>query len=96
MVKKLNQHLWFRSRKMHFVRDVSYISEYKLLVTFEDGVVKLVDLEPYLDGEIFEPLKDIDYFRTVRVNPDIDTIVWDNDADLSPDFLYEIGVVERE
>jgi hypothetical protein len=77
---------------MHFVKDVAYVSEYKLFVTFEDGVVKLVDLQPHLDGKIFEPLKDIEYFKTVRVNPDIDTIVWDNDADVSPDFLYEIGV----
>ena len=81
---------------MHFVEDVTYISEYKLLLTFEDGVAKLVDLEPYLDGEIFEPLKNIDYFKTVRVNPDIDTIVWDNNADLSPDFLYEVGVVKSD
>lgn len=44
---------------MHFVEDVTYISEYKLLLIFEDGVTKLVDLEPYLDGEIFEPLKKI-------------------------------------
>jgi len=80
---------------MHCVRDVAYQSEYKLLLTFENGVVKLVDMEQYLDGEIFEPLKDIDYFKTVRVNPDIDTIVWDNDADVSPDFLYEIGVVQK-
>ncbi len=80
---------------MHFVKDVAYVSEYKLLLTFEDGVVKLVDLEPYLDGEIFEPLKDIDYFKTVRVNPNINTIVWDNDADVSPDFLYEIGVEQK-
>jgi hypothetical protein len=79
---------------MHFVKDVAYVCEYKLLVTFEDGVVKLVDLEPYLDGDVFEPLNDIDYFKTVRVNPDIDTIVWENNADLSPDFLYEIGVVK--
>ncbi len=78
---------------MHLVKDVAYVSEYKLLLTFEDAVVKVVDLEPYLDGEIFEPLRDIDYFKTVRVNADIDTIVWDNDADVSPDFLYEIGVV---
>ncbi len=76
---------------MHFVKDVAYVSEYKLLLTFEDGVVKLVDMGSYLDGEIFEPLKDIDYFKTVRVNPDIDTIVWGNDADISPDFLYKIG-----
>jgi len=77
---------------MHFVKDVSYISEYKLRLAFEDGAIKIVDMEPYLDGEIFEPLKDIDYFKTVRLNPDIDTIVWQNGADVSPDFLYEIGV----
>jgi len=80
---------------MHFVKDAAYMSEYKLLLTFEDGVVKLVDMEPYLDGEIFEPLKDIDYFKTVRLNPDIDTIIWDNEADVSPDFLYKIGVVQN-
>lgn len=76
---------------MHFVRNANYISEYKLLLTFEDGSVKLVDLALYLDGEIFEPLKDISYFRTVRVDSELDTIVWENGADMSPDFLYEIG-----
>ena len=76
---------------MRFVRSVTYISEYKLLLSFEDGSVRLVDLEPHLDGEIFEPLKDINYFKTVWVNPDLDTIMWDNGADMSPDFLYEIG-----
>ena len=77
---------------MHFVKDVKYVSEYKLLLTFEDGVVKIVDMKPHLEGEIFEPLKDIDYFKTVRVNLDIDTIVWENDADFSPDFLHKIGI----
>jgi Protein of unknown function (DUF2442) len=82
---------------MHFVKDVRHVSEYKLLLTFEDGSVKLVDLERELDGEIFEPLRDISYFKTVRVNPDLDTIVWENGADMSPDFLYQIGApaVER-
>lgn len=77
---------------MHFVKDVKYISDYKLLITFEDNNKRLVDLETHLDGEIFEPLKDIDYFKTVCVNEEIDTIVWNNGADLSPDFLYEIGM----
>ncbi|HCH00002.1 MAG: hypothetical protein A2074_02730 [Candidatus Aquicultor primus] len=76
---------------MHFVRDVSYESEYKLILTLEDGCKKIVDLERYLEGEIFEPLRDIEYFKTVRLNRDVDTIVWDNGADMSPDFLCEIG-----
>ena len=81
---------------MHFVRDAVYISGYELLLTFEDGSMKRVDLERHLDGEIFEPLKNIDYFKTVRVNLELDTIVWENGADMSPDFLYEIGVSVTE
>ena len=76
---------------MHFVREVKHAGGYKLLLRFEDGTVRRVDLERHLDGEIFEPLKDQRYFRTVRVDPDLDTIVWDNGADFSPDFLYEIS-----
>ena len=57
---------------------------------------KAVDLQAHLDGEVFQPLRDVDYFRTVLVNQDIQTIVWDNDADFSPDFLYEIGVPAGE
>jgi len=77
---------------MRCVRDVAYVSDYKLLLTFDDDSVRLVDLAGELEGEIFEPLKDINYFRMVRVNPDLDTIVWDNGADMSPDFLYKLGV----
>ena len=81
---------------MHFVKGVRYVSEYKLLLTFEDGSVRLADLEPHLDGEIFEPLREINYFKAARVNSELDTVVWDNGADMSPDFLYEIGMLIAE
>lgn len=81
---------------MHFVKNATYVSEYKLLLTFEDGSVRLVDLKLHLDGEIFEPLKDINFFKRVRVDRDLDTIMWENGADMSPDFLYEIGVSVSE
>ena len=76
---------------MHWITEVSYIEDYKLKLKFENNEYKLVDLQPYLEGEIFETLKDISCFKSVRLNKDIDTIVWPNDADFSPDFLYEIG-----
>ena len=77
---------------MHFVKGVEYVSGYKLLLTFEDGSVRMADLEPHLDGEVFEPLRKINYFKAASVNSELDTIVWDNGADMSPDFLYEIGI----
>ena len=76
---------------MHFIKSVEYVSDYKLALTFEDDSTRLVDLANELDGEVFEPLKDIAYFKTVRVDLDLDTIVWDNGADMAPEFLYEIG-----
>jgi hypothetical protein len=76
---------------MHSVKKVKYLEEYKIILTFEDKKNKLVDLKDHLEGEIFEPLKDISYFKQIYLNTDIDTIMWDNGADMSPDFLYEIG-----
>ena len=76
---------------MHFVKKAEYAGEHRLLLTFEDGGERLVGLEPHLDGPIFEPLKDPAYFKNFRVNEDLDTVVWENGADFSPDFLYEIG-----
>jgi hypothetical protein len=81
---------------MHFVRAVKYLSDYKLQLKFEDGTVREVDLALHLDGEVFEPLRDPERFRTVRLHNELDTIVWDNGADMSPDFLYEIGVPVAE
>ncbi|HAK96691.1 MAG TPA: DUF2442 domain-containing protein [Planctomycetes bacterium] len=76
---------------MRFVTEAVYVSGYKIKVRFDDGACRLVDLAPHLDGPIFEPLKDIEYFKRLALNDDLDTIVWPNAADFSPDFLYEIG-----
>jgi len=81
---------------MRWVTDASYLEGYKLQIRFDNGESKVVDLQSYLDGPIFEPLKDLDFFRSFYVNHDIDTIVWPNHADFSPDFLYEIGQIVSE
>ncbi len=81
---------------MHYVTDAEYLGGYRLRLKFEDQKTKLVDLERYLEGGVFEPLKDVEYFGLVTLNPDIDTVVWPNNADFSPDFLYEIGQPSSE
>ena len=78
------------------VESVRYLGDYRLRVTFNDGVTKDVDLADELYGEVFEPLRDPDVFREVRLNPESKTVEWPNGADLAPEFLYEVGkTVER-
>ncbi len=71
------------------VVDVDYIKDYELCVTFNDGIVKNVDLRHYLTGEIFGELLDLNKF--IQYGLTKVTIEWANGADLAPEFLYEIG-----
>jgi len=61
-------------------------------VWFDDGSVRDVELSEELWGEVFEPLRDPDFFRQVFVNTETGTIEWPNGADFAPTFLRERGV----
>ena len=74
------------------VIDASYVKDYTIQVTFNTLEKKLVDLKDQLWGEVFEPLKDKDFFRNFSLNPF--TIEWPNGADFSPEYLYEIGQLQ--
>lgn len=73
------------------VEHVEYIVEYRLRIRFNNGIEKEVDLSSELYGEVFEPLKNINTFQQVYVNPNTKTIEWTNGADFAPEFLFEIG-----
>ena len=66
-----------------------YIKDYTLYLRFRDGSEGEVDFEQELEGEIFEPLKDISYFKNFTVDQELHTVVWPNGADFAPEFLYE-------
>jgi hypothetical protein len=57
-------------------------------VRFEDQTEGEIDLAAELWGPMFEPLKDLGYFREVAV-AEYGTIAWPNGADIAPEFLYE-------
>jgi len=73
---------------LHVV-DVKCVRDYIIWVKFNDGVEGEVDLSSELEGEVFGPLKDKALFKTVEVDPLLQTIAWDNGADLAPEFLYD-------
>lgn len=73
------------------VTKVKYLQSYKLQLEFNNGVMKQVNLQNELYGEVFEPLQKLKLFRQVYVNPETGTIEWPNGADFAPEFLYETG-----
>lgn len=64
--------------------DVEYVKDYELLLTFSDGTRKLADLKPYLTGEVFGELLDLEKFTQYGLTGY--TIVWTNGADLAPEW----------
>lgn len=53
------------------------------------GEVRIADLESSLVGEVFLPLRNIEMFKRFTVK--FDTVTWENEADLAPEYLYEIS-----
>ena len=69
------------------IKSVKPLEDYEILLEFENGEERIFDLKPYLSLGKFSELKDPNKFKTVRVS--FDTIEWDNNIDLDPEFLYE-------
>ncbi|MGO9569585.1 MAG: DUF2442 domain-containing protein [Desulfomonilaceae bacterium] len=69
------------------VRSVEPLRDYWVLVIFENDTQREIDLEPYLHGSIFEPIRsDPRMFRAMKVEGG--TVAWGNGADIDPDVLY--------
>jgi Protein of unknown function (DUF2442) len=76
---------------MKWITHVSQVKDFRLKVTFNDGKEAVINFEPLLIGEVFEPLRDVEFFGKFLLHPELDVITWPNGADFSPDYLYEVA-----
>ena len=74
------------------VKKADYLRDYKIEVLFNTGEKKIIDLSNSLKGIVFQPLKDIGFFKNFKIN--FNTIEWENGADFAPEYLYELGIKE--
>ncbi len=81
---------------MHRVKKVEYLSDYKLRLHFDNGKVRTIDLADELKDakNKFLDLKDIGYFKKVKC--DGISIIWPNEIDFCPDWLYMNSKNESE
>ncbi len=71
------------------VREAKYFHDYVLWLRFNDEAEGEVDLKDELSGEVFKAVQDINRFKQFTVDPDLETVVWKNGADMALEFLYE-------
>ncbi len=69
-----------------------YVNDYKVRLWFNNHIMKVVDLKDSLVGVVFQPLHDINSFKNFAVK--YNTIEWENGADLAPEYLYSLPMVE--
>ena len=70
------------------IKKAAYLKDYTVEVTFSDGRKGTVDLRDALRGPMFEVLRDKAMFAGLRVDEELETIVWPNGADLAPEYVY--------
>lgn len=71
----------------NFVVEAKYVSDYVVWLKFDDNVEGEVNLESELEGEIYEPLKDKNYFKNFQIRGH--TLSWENGADFAPEYLRD-------
>jgi hypothetical protein len=73
--------------KLYKVTEFEIVASYTLYVTFDDGTTQTINLEPILYGPIYGPLRNLEVFNQVRLDEEVFTLVWPNDADFDPETL---------
>ena len=70
------------------------LSDLHLRLTFDDGTVKVIDIEALVNGSAFEAsLKNPQIFQAVKLYPRGRGVWWPNDFDLCPDMLRDSASV---
>ena len=74
--------------ELHRVMNIELAAPYQLRITFEDGAMRLIDFSEVLYGVLFSPLREVNFFNRVALDPEVHTIVWPNGAVFDPETLY--------
>ncbi len=81
---------------MLHVSSAEYLGGHRIKVKFNNGMEGIVDLFASMDGGIFSELRDESKFRNFHVDRELGTIVWQNGADLAPEYLFYLAFQEDE
>lgn len=71
-----------------------YRGGHRIWLKFNDQLSGEIDLRDRLTGPVFQPLHAEAEFRKFVLDPVAKTIVWENGADLAPEYLHELLITQ--
>ncbi|MGC6424863.1 MAG: DUF2442 domain-containing protein [Lentimonas sp.] len=74
--------------KFLHIEEAKYLDGHRVWLKFSDGTDGQVDLKNELDGPIFEPLKDPEFFKQFTLEGH--TIACPNGADFAPEHIHAL------
>jgi len=80
---------------MHDVKSAKYLDDYKIEVTFDNGRSGIADFSAYPSRVgIFAKFRDMNFFKSCRVNHELGVLAWGDDIDIAPETLYSMATGE--
>jgi lipopolysaccharide biosynthesis glycosyltransferase len=82
---------------MHLVKEIKDVNNYELVLLFNNNEIRKINFEPKLKEWTTSPqskfgqLLNLNIFNTVKLDEEMETIVWGNGIDLCPNVLYEMS-----
>ncbi len=75
--------------RIYKVSSFEIVAPFTLCVHFDDGQEHTINFRPVLAGELYRPLRDPVLFNAVKLDPEVNTLVWPNGADFDPETLHD-------
>lgn len=70
--------------------EVKPLEDYKLYLKFKNNEEKIYDVKRILKNKMFEKLKNVEYFKNVKISGC--TIEWKDGEDIAPENLYNDAI----
>ncbi|MEO6201614.1 MAG: DUF2442 domain-containing protein [Nitrospirales bacterium] len=74
---------------LHRVTAFAIVAPYTLRMEFENHTHQNIDFRPIFAGNLYGPLRDLNVFNQVQLDPEVHTLVWPNGADFDPATLHD-------
>ncbi len=78
------------------MRAFEIVAPYTLRIEFDDSTRQTINFQPVLTGELYGSLRDLSLFNQVRIDPEVDTLVWPSGADFDPATLHDRPEYEQD